>query len=55
MTAELALQEKVPGLELLESIIVLRVTKRMGVLIGSDSRALARVALPREAMPAGLG
>jgi DNA-binding Lrp family transcriptional regulator len=54
MTAELALQEKVPGIELLESLVLLRVTKRMGVLLGADGRAEGRVAMPRAAMPAGL-
>jgi DNA-binding Lrp family transcriptional regulator len=54
VSAELAMAEKVPGIEFMESIIVLRVTKRMGVLIGPDGRAQGRVALPREAMPAGL-
>lgn len=51
MNAELALQEKVPGIELLESIVILRMTKRMGVLIGPDSRAQGRVDLARGAMP----
>lgn len=54
MNAELALQEKVPGIELLESLVILRMTKRMGVLIGADSRARGRVELGRGAMPEGV-
>ncbi|MDQ4488956.1 Lrp/AsnC family transcriptional regulator [Sinomonas sp. ASV486] len=52
--AEMAMAEKVPGIEFLESIVVLRVTKRMGVLVGPDSRARGRVDLAPAAIPAGL-
>ena len=40
MSAELALQERVPGIEITESLVMLRVAKRMGVLLGPDGRSL---------------
>ena len=56
MGAELALQERVPGIELTESLVMLRVAKRMGVLLGPDGRSLgvpaARDRLPLDALGA---
>jgi hypothetical protein len=36
MTAELALQERIPGIELVESIVMLRAVKRVGVMLRPD-------------------
>ncbi|WP_138444147.1 Lrp/AsnC family transcriptional regulator [Sinomonas susongensis] len=55
MTAELALQERVPGIDLRESMVMLRMTKRMGMLIGPDTRALGRAELLWEARPGADG
>ncbi|GAB4098347.1 Lrp/AsnC family transcriptional regulator [Sinomonas halotolerans] len=55
MNAELALQEKVPGIELIESLVMLRVAKRMGVLLGPDGRSLHMVTVAGGVMPAQIG
>ncbi|WP_077489096.1 Lrp/AsnC ligand binding domain-containing protein [Sinomonas mesophila] len=47
MGAELALQERVPGIEITESLVMLRVAKRMGILLGPDGRSLGTPAAGR--------
>jgi DNA-binding Lrp family transcriptional regulator len=39
MTAELALQQKVPGMELVESVVMLRTVKRVGWMLNEDTTA----------------
>jgi hypothetical protein len=37
MNAELALQQKVPGIELVESVVMLRTVKRVGWMLNEDT------------------
>ncbi len=46
MTAELALQEKVPGIELVESVVMLRTVKRVGWMLNEDSTSSGAVVVP---------
>jgi hypothetical protein len=39
MTAELALQQRIPGIELVESVVMLRTVKRVGWMLNPDSTA----------------
>ncbi|NUP75553.1 MAG: Lrp/AsnC family transcriptional regulator [Sinomonas sp.] len=43
MTAELALQERIPGIELVESIVMLRGAKRVGVMLRPDGTTTGEV------------
>jgi DNA-binding Lrp family transcriptional regulator len=43
MTAELALQQKVPGMELVESVVMLRTVKRVGWMLNGDTTASGAV------------
>ncbi|MFB0838613.1 MULTISPECIES: Lrp/AsnC family transcriptional regulator [unclassified Arthrobacter] len=43
MTAELALQQKVPGLDLVESVVMLRTVKRVGWMLKEDTTASGAV------------
>jgi DNA-binding Lrp family transcriptional regulator len=43
MTAEVALQQKVPGIELVESVVMLSTVKRVGWLLNKDSTASGAV------------
>lgn len=43
MTAELALQQKVPGIELVESVVMLRTVKRVGWMLNEDTTASGAV------------
>jgi DNA-binding Lrp family transcriptional regulator len=43
MTAELALQQKVPGIELVESVVMLSTVKRVGWMLNEDSTASGAV------------
>lgn len=46
MTAELALQEKVPGIELVESVVMLRTVKRVGWMLNENSTSSGAVVVP---------
>ncbi|GAA2202733.1 Lrp/AsnC family transcriptional regulator [Sinomonas flava] len=54
MNAELALQEKIPGIELIESLVMLRIAKRMGVLLDPDGRSLHRSVVVGGVLPSDL-
>lgn len=43
MTAELALQERIPGIELVESVVMLRAVKRVGVMLRPDGTTTGEV------------
>ncbi|TLM83130.1 Lrp/AsnC family transcriptional regulator [Pseudarthrobacter sp. NamE5] len=43
MTAELALQQKVPGIDLVESVVMLRTVKRVGWMLNEDTTASGAV------------
>jgi DNA-binding Lrp family transcriptional regulator len=43
MNAELALQQKVPGIELVESVVMLRTVKRVGWMLNEDTTASGAV------------
>jgi hypothetical protein len=43
MDAELALQQKVPGIELVESVVMLSTVKRVGWMLNEDSTASGAV------------
>ena len=54
MDAELNLQQKVPGIDLVESVVMLRTVKRVGWMLNPDSTASgAVVVLPGGAELAG--
>lgn len=46
MDAELALQQKVPGIELVESVVMLTTVKRVGWMLNEDSTASGAVVVP---------
>lgn len=46
MTAELALQQRIPGIELVESVVVLSSAKRVGWMLNPDSTATGAVVVP---------
>lgn len=46
MTAELALQQRIPEIELVESAVILRRAKRMGWMLNPDSTATGAVVVP---------
>lgn len=50
MTVELALQQKVPGIELVESVVMLRTVKRVGWMLDADSRASGAVVVPAQGL-----
>lgn len=53
MDAELALQQKVPGIELVESVVMLSTVKRVGWLLNQDSTASGAVVVTAaERLPA---
>jgi hypothetical protein len=43
MSAELALQQKVPGIEIVESAVMLRTVKRVGWMLKEDTTASGAV------------
>ncbi|HET8879344.1 MAG TPA: Lrp/AsnC family transcriptional regulator [Arthrobacter sp.] len=50
MTVELALQQKVPGIDLVESVVMLRTVKRVGWILDADSRASGAVVVPAQGL-----
>lgn len=50
MNVELALQQKVPGIVLVESVVMLHTVKRVGWMLTPDSRASGAVVVPAEAL-----
>jgi DNA-binding Lrp family transcriptional regulator len=52
MTAELTLQQKVPGIDLVESVVMLRTVKRVGWLLNEDTTASGAVVVQSAALPA---
>ena len=52
MTAELALQQKVPGMELVESVVMLRTVKRVGWMLNGDTTASGAVVVQAGALNA---
>ncbi|TLM70950.1 Lrp/AsnC family transcriptional regulator [Pseudarthrobacter sp. NamB4] len=48
MTAELALQQKVPGIDLVESVVMLRTVKRVGWMLNDDTTASGAVVHARK-------
>jgi DNA-binding Lrp family transcriptional regulator len=52
MTAELALQQKVPGMELVESVVMLRTVKRVGWMLNEDTTASGAVVVQAGALNA---
>jgi DNA-binding Lrp family transcriptional regulator len=52
MTAELALQQKVPGMELVESVVMLRTVKRVGWMLNGDTTASGAVVVQTGALNA---
>lgn len=46
MNAELALRQRVPGIELAESVVMLRTVKRVGWMLNQDSTASGAVVVP---------
>ena len=46
MNAELALQQRIPGIELVESVVVLSSAKRVGWMLNPDSTATGAVVVP---------
>ena len=46
MDAELALQQRIPGIELVESVVVLSSAKRVGWMLNADSTATGAVVVP---------
>jgi hypothetical protein len=52
MTAELALQQKVPGIHLVESVVMLRTVKRVGWMLNEDTTSSGRVVVQPAALPA---
>jgi DNA-binding Lrp family transcriptional regulator len=46
MNAELALQQRIPGIELVESVVVLSSAKRVGWMLNADSTATGVVVVP---------
>jgi hypothetical protein len=52
MTIELALQQKVPGIELVESVVMLSTVKRVGWMLNPDSRASGAVVVPARGLDA---
>jgi hypothetical protein len=53
MDIELALQQKVPGIVLGESVVMLRTVKRVGWMLNPDSRASGAVVVPAQGLDAG--
>jgi DNA-binding Lrp family transcriptional regulator len=53
MNAELALQQRIPGIDLVESVVMLSTVKRVGWMLNPDSTATGRVIVP--AVVAGTG
>lgn len=55
MTAELALQQRIPQIELVESVVILSNAKRMGWMLNPDSTASGTVVVSgTEVLPVGL-
>jgi DNA-binding Lrp family transcriptional regulator len=52
MTAELALQQKVPGIHLVESVVMLRTVKRVGWMLNEDTTSSGTVVVQPAALPA---
>lgn len=52
MSIELVLQQKVPGIVLVESVVMLRTVKRVGWMLNPDSRASGAVVVPAEGIGA---
>jgi DNA-binding Lrp family transcriptional regulator len=52
MGIELALQQKVPGIELVESVVMLSTVKRVGWMLNPDSRASGAVVVPAQGLGA---
>ena len=48
MNIEVALQQKVPGIELVESVVMLSTVKRVGWMLNPDSRASGAVVVPAQ-------
>lgn len=55
MTAELALQQRIPGIELVESVVMLRTVKRVGWMLNPDSTASGDVVAVPAAAPELVG
>jgi hypothetical protein len=53
MNAELALQQRIPGIELVESVVMLSTVKRVGWMLNQDSTATGRVIVPAAVASAG--
>jgi len=53
MNAELALQQRIPGIELVESAVMLSTVKRVGWMLNQDSTATGRVIVPTAVAGAG--
>jgi DNA-binding Lrp family transcriptional regulator len=53
MNAELALQQRIPGIELVESVVMLSTVKRVGWMLNQDSTATGRVIVPAAVTSAG--
>ncbi|MDQ0754989.1 Lrp/AsnC family transcriptional regulator [Arthrobacter sp. B3I4] len=52
MNIELALQQKVPGILLVESVVMLSTVKRVGWMLNPDSRASGAVVVPAQGLEA---
>ncbi|MFP5366680.1 Lrp/AsnC family transcriptional regulator [Pseudarthrobacter phenanthrenivorans] len=52
MSAELALQQKVPGIHLVESVVMLRTVKRVGWMLNADTTSSGAVVVQSAALPA---
>ncbi|MCE3244785.1 MAG: transcriptional regulator, AsnC family [Arthrobacter sp.] len=52
MTAELSLQQKVPGMHLVESVVMLRTVKRVGWMLNEDTTSSGAVVVQSAALPA---
>jgi hypothetical protein len=53
MNAELALQQRIPDIELVESVVMLSTVKRVGWMLNQDSTATGRVIVPSAVASAG--
>jgi hypothetical protein len=51
MTAELALQQRIPEIELVESAVILSRAKRMGWMLNPDSTATGAVVVADTGVP----
>jgi hypothetical protein len=51
--AELALQQRIPGIDLVESVVMLSTVKRVGWMLNRDSTATGRVIVPAAVARAG--